>query len=44
MKKKTYTTPDMKVVQLRHTSPILTASYEYEVNRSLQHEEVDEAW
>lgn len=44
MTKKQYKMPLVKVVQLRHASPILVGS-NYEMNRSLQQEEeVDEAW
>ena len=44
MIKKTYMKPGMKVVQLRHASPILVSGSNYGVNKSLQNDEVDAAW
>lgn len=45
MMKQEYMKPTMRIVKLQHRASILTASTdEYGMNRSLQEEEVNEAW
>lgn len=44
-KKKKFEKPTMKVIELQHKSMILAGSVDqYNMNRSLQDEEVDEGW
>ena len=44
MAKKEYMKPDMKVVQMRRRACILLASENYGMNRTLQSEEVENAY
>lgn len=45
MIKKEYMTPSVKVVKLKHKSHILAGSVnQYDMNDTLQEDEVDEGW